>query len=213
MADDVEVTPAPEEGVVEVTLEPGTEEAVTAKAPPEPKPEPKKPVTPKATTPPPPAEQDEATKAIHAAVEAERARRQAAEATAQAERNRANQADQQRRQREAELQRANEVLESNQLAGLNQGIEAAQREIASYQAEFKTALAAAKFEKVAELQTKIGKATATLDRLETNKQDLEAGRGRSQTHEGRVEETTQPVQASPFEQYVSGFDPVAQAWH
>ena len=212
---DIEVTPAPAEGEVEVQLEPGEGAVATV----EPQSEAKKASVPRAK--PRDADgkftaagEDEAAKAIREAVEAETRRRQAAEATAAAERQRANQADQQRKAREAELQRANEAIESSHLASLDQGIEASKREIASYQNEFKTAMEAGQFEKVAEVQTKLSLAAAALDRLEAKKQDFEANRGqqRPQSYEGRVEEAPATVSATPFEQYVSGFDPQAQAW-
>ena len=68
------------------------------------------------------------------------------------------------------------------------------------------------FEKVAEVQTRLAKASAALDRLEAKKVDYESTQQARPTTEGAVIEQQPIVQANPFERYISGMDPPAQTW-
>ena len=158
---------------------------------------------------------DEAAKqalaeAIKKADDSEKAR-QAAEATAIAERQRAEQAQRLVQQREQEAAGYKEQAEDSQLVIINNGIESAKTQLDAYQDEYARAAEAGEFKKMAEINVKIGKASAALDRFEDAKAQIESQP--KKTTEGRVEAQTQQ-QGSAFEQYVSSpnFAPKAQAW-
>ncbi len=60
-----------------------------------------------------------------------------------------------------------------------------------------------------QIQTKLSRAAATLDRLENTKATFDVRQ--TQTTEGRVVES-QPIQQTAFDKYLSGFSTVAQTW-
>jgi hypothetical protein len=154
---------------------------------------------------------DEASAALSKAVkDAEDARRTAAaaEATAMAERRAREDAQRLAAQHEQAAQGYREQAEDQQLTIISGGIETAKREIDSYQNELERAMEAGEFAKASAAQVKLSKAAAALDRLEDAKISFERKAAAPQTTEGRVEA---PV-TNQFEQYVSGFAPVAQAW-
>ena len=159
-----------------------------------------------------PSAADEAAAALTQAVktaETEAAKARAAEATALAERQQREAAQRLAAQREQEAKGYREQAEGHELTILSTGIENATKEIASYQAEMERAFEAGEFSKATAAQVKLSKASATLDRLEANKADFESGARKVKTAEGAVEA---PPQVSAFEQYVSGYAPIAQAW-
>jgi hypothetical protein len=150
------------------------------------------------------------TEAVKAATAESDTLRRAAEATALSERQRAEAAHRLAAQREEEAKGYREQAESSQLTIINSGIERHTNEIASYTSEMERAFEAGEFGKATAAQVKMAKSAAALDRLEADKVAFESGARKAPTTEGRVE--APPVHQSPFEQYVSGFDPKAQAW-
>ena len=207
MADTDTEVEVPEEGVVEVDLGDAATPPKKA-AEPEPKPEPKPEPRVRIKEPP---EADEAAKTLQAAVDNERRLRTAAEQTALTAQQVAERERQARLSREQELQATRETLEARELAAIETGIVNATKEIAAAQKEVSAALAAGEFEKVAEAQTKLGKATAALDRFEGKKADYEAGQ-QTRTTEGAVTETQPMVTATPLERWIAGMEPAAQTW-
>jgi len=154
--------------------------------------------------------QDDATKVLQAAVDNEKKLRAAAEQTATNARQQADQERNARLTREQELDRTRQALEQRELSVIEAGIEGATREIAATQKELAAALAAGEFEKVAEVQTRMSKATAALDRFEGKKADFES------SQQSKIESSSEaaPVQSqpTPFERYVAGMEPAAQTW-
>lgn len=134
----------------------------------------------------------------------------ASAATAASERQARIAAEQlaQRYAKDADAARAE--TETAQLTLLERGIEASTGEVESLQGALENAYEASDFKKVAEIQTKLSRASATLDRLEAAKEDLATAPKKPPTTEGRVE--TPPQQGSAFEQYLSQFAPEAQTW-
>ena len=205
MADEAEVI-VPEEGVVEVDI--GDEKAEAAEPVEKEKPLPR--IRPKDPAPAP-DEATDALKAAQAAVDNEKRLRQAAEQTATAANQRAEQEAARRQTREQELAHAQENLAAREMASIEAGIAGATREVSSAQKELSSALAEGNFEKVAEVQTRLSRATATLDRLEDKKANYEAGQQtRTPMIEGSDQQPT--VQGTPFDRYISGMEPAAQTW-
>lgn len=149
----------------------------------------------------------EATKALE---EAQR-KTQAAEATAVAERQRREAAERLAQQRAREADAARAEAESSQLTLIDKGIESAQGEVEAYKSQLTNAYETGDFKLVADIQTKLSKATATLDRLEATKEEVAAGKRpqAQETTEGRVEA---PATGTAFEQYLTQFSPEAQSW-
>lgn len=212
MADqDVAEVEVPEEGTVEVPLEGGV--APAKKADTEPKPEAKtKPEGGKVQTKEP-AAADEATKALQTALDNERRLRQAAEQTATGAVQQANQERTARLTREQELEQERETAQARELTRIESDIANSTSLIASTQKELSAALAEGNFEKVAEVQTRLSRATAALDRHEARKEDFENRATKAPVTEGRVtEQQGSAVQGDPFERYIAGFEPAAQTW-
>jgi len=156
---------------------------------------------------------DDAAAALTQAVktaETEANARRAAEATALAERQAREQAQRLAAQSQEEAKGYREQAETSQLTIINSGIESATREVDAYGTEWERAQEAGEFSKAKEVLKKLTRASATLDRLEADKAAFVSGARKVQTTEGRVE--APQVSQSPFEQYVGGFDPKAQAW-
>lgn len=139
-------------------------------------------------------------------LEAERKAREAADATAAAERRRADQAAQLARQREQEVHEALEGANNAQLVIINNGIASATRDLESAKRDFKVAHENGDADKMADAQVAIGKAAAALDRLNDAKDSFEVNARRP------AAAVEQQQQASPFEGYVSNFQPRAQRW-
>ena len=200
-----------DDGLVTVDLSEHPELADVDPVEPAPKPQPKsaaqqQPRTRQSTT------ADEAAAALSQAMktaETEATARKAAEATALAERQRAEAAQRLAEQRAQEAKGYREKAEGHELTIINSGVESATREVAAHQQEFKRAMEAGDFDEASAAQVKLAKAAAALDRLEDAKANYESGVRKTPTAEGRVEA---PIQQSAFEQYVSRFDPQAQAW-
>jgi len=208
MADE-EVIEIPEEGVIEVPLEGVAAEpkAKVAEPEPEPKPEPKQ-----AAVRDPKPEADAALKAAQSALDNEKRLREAAEQNVQTAVHRATQAEQRSQTHQQELQTERERAEASEAQRIDREIDNATKLIASSQKEYVAAMAAGNFEQAAEAQTKLSKATATLDRWEGRKEDFATAKVNRGT-EGRVVEEPPPTQpASHFERYISGLAPKAQTW-
>lgn len=154
---------------------------------------------------------DEAAAALTAALEKEKRDRLAAEATANAERQRRMAAEATAQQSEQRAQEATEEIAASQLSGVTARIEAANREIESAEAELIHAKEAGEIAKEAKAQSRLAKAAASLDRLEADKISLENKAARQAADATRTT-TTEQTRATPFEQYVSQFPPMAQAW-
>ena len=154
---------------------------------------------------------DEATATFTQAIKTAEDARKAAEATALAERRAREDAQRLAQQHQQEALEARGQAEASELAVITTGIENATRELATYQDEMQRALEAGEFAKVTAAQTKLSRAAAVLDRLEVAKINYDSGQRKAATAttEGRV---APQQQVSAFEQYVSSFAPVAQAW-
>jgi hypothetical protein len=154
--------------------------------------------------------QDEAREVLAEAVKKAEDARKAAEATALAERRKAEEATKLAQQKAHEAQTYREQVEDRELAIITSGIENAKRELETAQQDMERALEAGEFSKATTAQVKVSKAAAALDRLEDAKFSYEANaRNRA---EAPVEPLAAPTQVNAFEQYVSGFAPIAQAW-
>jgi hypothetical protein len=137
--------------------------------------------------------------------------RRAAEATAASERVLREQAQRDAQQALQTAEQHRERADSSELAIIENGIAAAERELESHENEYTRAAEAGEFAKMAKIQTKLSKAAAALDRLQSEKSTLELNARRTPTTEGRVVDT-QPSQSSPVDQYLSQFAPAAQTW-
>lgn len=135
--------------------------------------------------------------------------RRAAEATAANERTLREQAQTQATQARQEAEQYRDQATNNELAIIENGIVSATSQIDSLQEEYTRAAEAGEFAKMATIQTKLSKAAAALDRLETSKASFDARR--PATTEGRVEAPVAP-QTNVTEQYLSQFAPTAQTW-
>lgn len=138
--------------------------------------------------------------------------RKAAEATAASERARAEAAE---RDRQAALKQAEEFQQraaSSELTLIDSSIASTQRELDSQRDAYTRAAEAGEFAKMADIQIKMSKAAAALDRFEAEKASIEANAARSaQTvTEGRVD--YQPQVSSQTERFLSQFAPTAQNW-
>jgi hypothetical protein len=151
--------------------------------------------------------EDALAKALDAGKKQEDARR-AAEATAANERQLREQAQTQAAQARQEADQYRESASNSELAIIENGITSANSQIESLQEEYTRAAEAGEFAKMGQIQTKIAKASATLDRLENTKATFDVRK--TQTTEGRVESPT--VQQPALEQYLSQFAPAAQTW-
>lgn len=192
--------------------EPATPEAVVkeAKTPKEPKIKRVSPdddqqvVVPSGPTP------EEALQQAQAFAKREEVARKAAEATAASERAMREQAQREASHAQQTAESERERANNSELAILENGIAAATQQIASYEEEYTRAAESGEFGKMATIQTKLSRAAAALDRLESSKATFDVT-ARTKTTEGRVE--AQPVQqGSAFDRYVSQFAPAAQSW-
>lgn len=156
-----------------------------------------------------PSASDEAAAVLTQSLKTAEAGRAAAEATAQAERQARERADRTLAQREQEAKELRETAASAELQTITTGIENATRSVEAATADIERLAEAGDFKGQAAAQAKLAKASAVLDRLETDKANYESG-ARKPSTEGRVVE--QPVHVDAFEQYVAGFAPKAQTW-
>ena len=162
------------------------------------------PVTPAAKT-----AADEAAETLNKAIKRQEELRQAAEATAVAERRARENAERLAADRGREAQGYREQAESREVTILDNGISAAKMELTSAEQELERAMEAGEFKKASAAQVRIATAAARVERMEAEKVSIQAGTKKAPTYEGRVEA---PPTGSPFEQYVSGYAPRAQAW-
>ena len=133
--------------------------------------------------------------------------RKAAEQTAIAERQRADAAEAARQRAVKESEEHQERANNSQLTLVESRIASAQNEITALQDSFERAAEAGEFKKMGELQTKLARAAAALDRHEALKADLEANPPQNTT-EGAVTAST----GSPAEQHLAQYAPAAQSW-
>lgn len=154
------------------------------------------------------SELNEATQALQQALNAAENARKSAEAQAHAEHRRAEDALRLVHQRSEEVKTYQAQSEDRQTAIINNGIEAAKRELDASTQEQQRAWEAGEFDKATAAGARVAKAAAALDRYETAKVD----------HENRLKQPPQrqPEQTytsgSVFDQYVSSMAPRAQAW-
>ena len=134
--------------------------------------------------------------------------RKAAEATAASERALREQAQREALQAQQTAKQLEERAVNSELAAIENGIANATQQIETLEAEYTRAAEAGEFAKMGSIQTKISRAAAQLDRLETAKENF-GSTTTTQTTEGRVEA---PAQQSAFDRYLSQFAPVAQNW-
>lgn len=135
--------------------------------------------------------------------------RRAAEATANNERSMREQAQREAAQAQRESEQSKERATNSELAVIENGIAAAQRDLEAQEAEYTRAAEAGEFAKMASIQTKLSKAAAALDRLENAKATFDVN-ARQVPTEGRIEAPV--VQTSAFDKYLSQFSPNAQNW-
>jgi hypothetical protein len=157
---------------------------------------------------------EEAAAALSASLKAAEDRARNAEATANAERNARAEAERRAAAAQADANAAKEQVLNRELSIVTSGIDSAQSELDGLQADLTRLYEAGEFAKVSEVQVKIGKATAKLDRLSEAKLSIESGvaqRAAATSTSGRVEPQPQ-AQPSLFERYVSQYAPVAQTW-
>ena len=165
--------------------------------------EPEKPVkkkTERVRLDPDPAPVDH-EKALRAAEEA----RRAAEATAASERARADAAERARLQAQQAAEQSAQRAQSSEISLLDNSISAAQGALSTYQEDYVRAAENGEFAKMGELQTKIAKAAAALDRLEGQKSTIEV-----RSAEGSVSEPQ--VTQSKDESFLGQFAAPAQSW-
>lgn len=144
---------------------------------------------------------------------AEEARR-AAEALAATERQQRDAALRRAHEAEDLVRSVSEESEEREIEVLTTSIDATNREIVGLEKELQTAYESGEFATAASTQTKLSKATAALDRLESAKSQAESDKARPKpkpTTEGSVRPTGQ---ANAAEQYITqgGFTLEAQSW-
>lgn len=140
------------------------------------------------------------------ALEAAQKQTEAARATALAERQRREAVERQLKERVQEVDAARAEAESAQLTLLEQGITAAKGDVEAYQEQLTVAYEAGDFKKVAEVQAKMSRAAATLDRLEATKEEV------ATAPKPKAQEQAVAPAYSPLEQYLSQLEPEAQNW-
>jgi hypothetical protein len=155
------------------------------------------------------SELNEATQALQQALNAAENARKSAEAQAHAEHRRAEDALRLVHQRSEEVKTYQAQSEDRQTAIINNGIEAAKRELEASTQEQQRAWEAGEFDKATAAGARVAKAAAALDRYETSKVD----------HENRLKQAPQRQAEQPysgggstFDNYVSTMAPRAQAW-
>lgn len=152
---------------------------------------------------------DEALQQAQAYAKTQEDARRAAEATAANERSLREQAQREALQAQQTAEQFRERADNSELTIIENGINSAIRELEAQEAEYVRAAEAGEFAKMGSIQTKISKAAAALDRLETQKASYTPGA--TKTTEGRVE--AQPVvNTSAMDRYLSQFAPAAQTW-
>lgn len=133
--------------------------------------------------------------------------RVAAEATAAAERTRAEQAERDRQRAIKEAEDSAQRAANTELTMIDSSLEAANRELEAQRDAYTRAAEAGEFSKMADIQIKMSKAAAAIDRLEDAKSAFESGARQTATHTAEP----QPV-ASQTERFLSQFAPQAQNW-
>lgn len=146
-----------------------------------------------------------------------RERIQRAEQNAEQERQRRQQAETNFRQREQANQ---EEARQREIALLDQGIATAQTQLETLAKNLATAKEAGNFADEATISIEIGRATARLDRMETEKATFEAGGTVRRAHEGAVEaepaadrqQQPPPTTSARFEQFLGTLSLASAQW-
>jgi hypothetical protein len=138
--------------------------------------------------------------------------RKAAEATAASERTMREQAQREAQQAQQSAEQYQERANNSELIVIENGIEAAKREVEAYENEYTRAAEAGEFAKMGSIQTKLSRAAAKQERLESEKASFEQNVKRQPTTEGRVVAPETTVTSNVSERYLSQFAPVAQNW-
>lgn len=133
--------------------------------------------------------------------------RVAAEATAAAERSRAEQAERARQQAVREAEENAQRAANSELTMVEGSLDAANRELESQKEAYVRAAEAGEFSKMADIQTRMAKAAAAIDRLEDTKSALESGARQPVAHPAEPQPAT-----SQTERFLSQFAPQAQNW-
>lgn len=137
------------------------------------------------------------------------ARIRAAEATAVAERARADAAERGRLDAVKAAEELEQRASNSELTLVDSSIASAQRELEAQQEAYTRAAEAGEFAKMAQIQVKMSKAAAALDRFEAEKATIESGARRAPTTEGAV---TQPQAPSKADQFLSQLSLPSQNW-
>lgn len=183
-----------------------TEDQPEVRAKPEPKPR-KARVMPEETPGPSP---DQVIEELRANADREKRAREAAEATAASERARADAAERNRVQAQKDAEEYQQRAESTEMTLIDGNIAAAQSDLEAQQDAYTRAAEAGEYAKMAQIQTKIAKAAAALDRYEDAKASLESSRAAASTRAAATPAPTAP--ANQTEQFLASFSPVAQSW-
>lgn len=145
--------------------------------------------------------------------EEERKRREAAEATAQSERNAREEAERAAHRSAQEAKGYRDQSEEDRLGSINSGLENAQQRMLAAKQELRRAHEAAEFDKLADAQEQIALAAADIRKFGDQKQALETSTKKTGTFEGgRVEAPAPPQPSSAFEKFVRPFTPRSQAF-
>lgn len=209
------VVEVPEEGVVTIELEGGSQ--TTTETPAEGEGEKKVETTPRVRIKDPPvktSEEDKTRANLEQTLANERRLRQNAEQNANSERQRAEQLAKQKQQSDDRARSAQETADVAHLSSIENGIASATSQMETAQKDVATYMEAGQFEKVAEAQTRLSRASAKLDRLEADKENFTAQKAArdAATETDDTGTTTTTSTAPPLEQYISQMAPPAQKW-
>ena len=152
---------------------------------------------------------DEALAQAQAFAKQQEDARKAAEATAAAERARADAAEAARQHALKQNEEYQERANNSELTLIESRIASAQNELAALQDSYTRAAEAGEFKQMGEIQVKLSRAAAALDRHEALKAELEANPRQAAT-EGAVVAPQQ--HSSPAEQHLMQYAPAAQNW-
>jgi hypothetical protein len=136
--------------------------------------------------------------------------RDAALATASAERAGREAAERQARVRAAEADEARAEAANSELRGITSGIEAAERDLAGAETAWKNAHESGDADAMVKAQSRIGKATAALDRLTVDKERFEAQAARRK--DGGATDAESSTASNSREAWILSFAPKPQAW-
>jgi hypothetical protein len=154
----------------------------------------------------------EQTSTLQQNLEASEAARKAAEATASSEAQLRIQAEQRAAALAEQMSAKDQEVANSELAVLTSGITAAQTDVTNLEGELARLFEAGDFKGAASVQAKLSKAAATLDRLESSKDEFEAELAQRKAAPKPEPQVTQAQPSGAFENYVRGYSPKSQAW-